>query len=346
MPPRIELVEKWTDLSEQLAATQDDKPLLTQEDYERQSETLKDKKDKFKAQIVWRNVILMSALHVGAIVGIRQCFVSAQWKTMAFAYLLYVMSGLGITAGAHRLWSHRSYKAKWPLRLLLAFFNCIAFENSLYEWTRDHRVHHKYCETDADPHDARRGFFFSHVGWLLCRKHPDVKNKGRLIDMSDMLADPIVRLQHRHYLPLVAVCCFAIPTLIPYMMWNETLYNAFYICALLRYTYTLHATWFVNSAAHMWGRKPYDKHIMASENKGVSFGALGEGFHNYHHVFPWDYATSELGYEINLTKMFIDFFAYIGWAYERKVASPEMIKQRKLRTGDVDDHNPYGNSHH
>lgn len=344
MPPRIETVEKWADLSEQLAASQDDKPLLSEQEYQREKAQRK-KQRLFQTDIVWRNVILMSALHVGAIVGIRQCFLSAQWKTILFAYILYIVTGLGITAGAHRLWSHRSYKAKWPLRLILGLFNTIAFENSIYEWTRDHRVHHKYCETDADPHDARRGFFFSHVGWLLCRKHPEVRNKGKLIDMSDMLADPIVRFQHRYYLPLVATFCFLVPTLVPYFVWNETIFNAFYVCALLRYCVTLHATWFVNSAAHMWGRKPYDKKIMASENRGVAFGALGEGFHNYHHVFPWDYATSELGYEINVTKMFIDFFASIGWAYERKVASPEMIKQRKLRTGDVVDHGAYGHDH-
>lgn len=346
MPPRVRFVEKWADLSEDLAKTQNDKPLLSKQDYEQQKELLNEKKDKFNAEIVWRNVILMSALHFGALVGIYLAFVSAQWKTVVFAYLLYIAAGLGITAGAHRLWSHRSYKAKWPLRLILALYNTIAFQNSIYEWTRDHRVHHKYCETDADPHDARRGFFFSHVGWLLCRKHPEVKNKGKLIDMSDIMADPIVRFQKRYYLPLIATFCFLLPTIIPYILWNETMYNAFYVCALLRYCFTLHITWFVNSAAHMWGRKPYDKHIMASENRGVSLGALGEGFHNYHHVFPWDYATSELGYELNITKVFIDFFASVGWAYERKKASPEMIKGRKLRTGDVDEHGQYGSSHY
>lgn len=79
----------------------------------------------------------------------------------------------------------------------LASFSLIYFQNSIFEWSRDHRAHHKFSETDADPHNARRGFFFSHIGWLLVRKHPDVKEKGKLIDLSDLKADPVVVIQDR-----------------------------------------------------------------------------------------------------------------------------------------------------
>lgn len=347
MPPRVELVERNLELSQR----REESLIQPKEQPRQQTATTTTnaqttQQQNYKLQIVWRNVILMSALHFGALLGLRQCFVSAQWKTIACAYILYVMGGLGITAGAHRLWAHRAYKAKWPLRVILACMQSLAFENSIYEWSRDHRVHHKCSETDGDPHNAKRGFFFSHVGWLLCRKHPDVITKGKQIDLSDLIADPIVRFQHRYYLASILVFCFILPTLIPYILWGETLYNSFYISALLRYVVTLHVTWLVNSAAHMWGRRPYDKTINPSENRTVSFWALGEGFHNYHHVFPWDYATSELGYDLNLTKLFIDFFASFGWAYERKVVSPEMIKQRKLRTGDTGDFGPYGPHNH
>ncbi|KAL6426387.1 hypothetical protein ACFW04_009107 [Cataglyphis niger] len=114
------------------------------------------------------------------------------------AIFLYQCSGFGITAGAHRLWAHRSYKAKWPLQLLLMILNTIAFQDSAIDWARDHRVHHKYSETDADPHNAKRGFFFSHVGWLLCRKHPEVKEKGKGIDLSDLESDPILAFQRKY----------------------------------------------------------------------------------------------------------------------------------------------------
>jgi stearoyl-CoA desaturase (delta-9 desaturase) len=301
-------------------------------------------KSAYKLQIVWRNVAIMAALHVSAIYGLYLCFVSAKWQTTAFAIILYLLSGLGITAGAHRLWSHRSYKAKFPLRLILAFFNTMAFENDIYEWSRDHRVHHKYSETNADPHNATRGFFFAHCGWLLCKKHPDVIEKGKLVNCEDILTDPIVRFQRRFYLPLVTVCCFVIPTIVPHFYWNETYWNAYFVCALLRYCWTLNMTWLVNSAAHLWGRKPYDKHINPSENPSVIIGAIGEGFHNYHHTFPYDYATSEFGPKFNFTTCFINLFAAIGWAYDLRTVSPQAIVQRKLRTGDISEKGPYGRS--
>ena len=148
-------------------------------------------------QIVWKNVSYMSALHIGALYGIYLLLFKIKLWTILFTAVLYLISAYGITAGAHRLWSHKAYKAKWPLRLILMVFNCCSGQNSIYEWARDHRVHHKYSDTDADPHNSSRGFFFSHVGWLLVKKHPDVISKGQKIDLSDIKADPIVMFQKR-----------------------------------------------------------------------------------------------------------------------------------------------------
>lgn len=139
--------------------------------------------------------------------------------------MFYTMSGFGITAGAHRYWAHKAYKAKTPLRLLLAYMQTLAFQvswfielnekkiqihamyefyircsslqNHIYEWCRDHRVHHKFTETNADPHNATRGFFFAHMGWLLCKKHDAVKVKGKTVDLSDLEQDPIVVFQRK-----------------------------------------------------------------------------------------------------------------------------------------------------
>jgi len=134
------------------------------------------------------------------------------------------------------------------------------------------------------------------------------------------------------------------PTLVPTLLWGETAWNAFFVCAMFRYCFTLNMTWLVNSAAHMWGQRPYDEHINPSENYVTVFGAIGEGFHNYHHTFPWDYSTSELGWKFNLTTIFINAFARIGWAYDLKTVTPQMIKQRKHRTGHHGDHGLFG--HH
>ncbi|XP_023246138.1 acyl-CoA Delta(11) desaturase-like isoform X2 [Copidosoma floridanum] len=290
---------------------------------------------EYKLQLVWRNIILFAVLHTGALYGVYLAFTSAKIATTIFAFLLYQISGFGITAGAHRLWAHRSYKATWQLRLLLVIFNTLAFQDSAIDWARDHRMHHKYSETDADPHNATRGFFFSHVGWLLCRKHPQVREKGKGLDMSDLYSDPILHFQKKYYIYLMPIVCFVIPMLIPVYLWNETWTNAYFIPTILRYTFTLNMTWLVNSAAHLFGNKPYDKFINPAQNRGVAIFALGEGWHNYHHVFPWDYKTSELGtYGFNFTTAFIDFFSRIGWAYDLKTVSMDMVKKRVERTGD------------
>ncbi|KAF5302715.1 hypothetical protein FQR65_LT08457 [Abscondita terminalis] len=292
------------------------------------------KPDEYKLRLVWRNIFLFAYLHALALYGFYLMFTSAKILTSLWGFVLYQLGGLGITAGAHRLWAHRSYKAKWPLRLLLTLFNTLAFQDAVVDWARDHRVHHKYSETNADPHNATRGFFFAHVGWLLCRKHPEVREKGKGIDLSDLYQDPILRYQKKFYLLVMPIVCFIIPTTVPMYLWNETFMNAFCI-NLFRYTFTLNATWLVNSAAHIFGDKPYDRFINPSENISVAVLAMGEGWHNYHHTFPWDYKTSELGkYSTNFTTAFIDFMARIGWAYELKTVPQELIKKRVLRTGD------------
>jgi len=288
-----------------------------------------------KFEWVWRNFLTFSFYHISAIYGLWLLFSSAKLYTIAFAVALWPISLIGITAGAHRLWAHRSYKAKLPLRIILAVCNTIAFQGCAIHWARDHRVHHKFSETDADPHNAKRGFFFSHVGWLLCKKHPDVIEKGRSIDISDLLADPVLVFQKKHYLILMPLACFILPTLAPMYFWSESFVNSFFVATMFRWTFVLNVTWLVNSAAHKWGDKPYDVNIQAVQNPTVAVFALGEGWHNYHHVFPWDYKTAELGnYRANFTTAFIDFFAKVGWAYELKTVSNKIIETRVERTGD------------
>ncbi|XP_049868603.1 acyl-CoA Delta-9 desaturase-like [Pectinophora gossypiella] len=289
--------------------------------------------NKNKPTIYWSSVSFFTVLHVMGVYGWYLIFTKALRLTVIWAHVYAVFGGMGITAGAHRYWTHRSYKAKLPLQVLLMLFNCIALQNPIIDWARDHRMHHKYSETDADPHNAKRGFFFSHIGWLMVRKHPDIKAKGHTIDMSDLMSDPVLQFQKKNYGILVLLMSVIVPMYVP-TLWGEAPWTSFVVCVLTRYVTTLNYTWLVNSAAHMWGNKPYDKNISPTENKLVSLVTFGEGFHNYHHTYPWDYKTSELGSSLNFTKVFIDFMAGIGWAYDLKTVSSEIIEQRIDRTGD------------
>jgi stearoyl-CoA desaturase (delta-9 desaturase) len=289
-----------------------------------------------RVDLVWRNIYLFIYLHIAAAYGLYLLVTgNVMWQTVIWAGLMHICGAFGITAGAHRYWSHKSFKAKLPLKVILVFMQTVSFQNSIHEWSRDHRVHHKYSETNADPHNATRGFFFAHMGWLLCRKHPAVKAKGKQIDMSDLEAEPLVMFQKNHYVPLVLFTSFFMPTLVAWYFWGESFVTAWCFAAQLRYCFNLHCTWLVNSAAHLWGDKPYDESINPAENKGVAIFAFGEGWHNYHHVFPWDYKTAELGrYKYNFTTAFIDFFAWIGWAYDLKTVSDKVVRDRVRRTGD------------
>ncbi|XP_058788847.1 acyl-CoA Delta-9 desaturase-like [Phymastichus coffea] len=293
-------------------------------------------KKKYQVKLVWRNIIGLIFIHACALYGLYLAFTSAKMATNLFAIFLFEITAIGITAGVHRLWSHRSYKAKWPLKLILVFLNNMAFQGHIILWARDHRTHHKYSDTDADPHNANRGFFFAHIGWLCVRKHPDVIEKGKGIDMSDLYADPILRFQKMcYYEVLMPLCCYVLPTVVAVYGWNEGWPNAFFIAGFLRHVCMLHNTFLVNSAAHLYGYKPYDKNILPVQNFTVAIMAVGEGWHNYHHTFPWDYKASELkNYRANFTNAFIDFFAWIGWAYDLKTVSPDIIKNRVQRTGD------------
>ncbi|XP_061382401.1 acyl-CoA Delta-9 desaturase-like [Danaus plexippus] len=290
----------------------------------------------YEWQIVWRNVLAFVYLHMATLYGIYLILIGkTKILTLIFAVTISAMSAMGVTAGAHRLWAHRAYKARWPLRIFLAVMQTMAFQNHIYEWVRDHRVHHKFTETDADPHNAKRGFFFSHMGWLMVRKHKAVFEKGASVDMSDLEKDPIVMFQKKTYLVLMPLLCFVVPAWLPVVLWNENPWVSWYVASMLRYTISLHFTWLVNSAAHIWGNRPYDQYIGATDNKAVAICAFGEGWHNYHHVFPWDYKAAELGnYSTNLSTALIDFAAKYGLAYDLKTVSIEMIRKRVSRTGD------------
>ncbi|XP_063925341.1 acyl-CoA Delta-9 desaturase-like [Zophobas morio] len=289
----------------------------------------------YKPQIVWPNVIVLLLYHYFSVLGLYYMLtMTLKWQTTLFFVILGRAGGLGASAGSHRLWSHKAYKAKLPLRIMLCVFQTVAFQNCIYEWARDHRVHHKFTDTDADPHNINRGFFFSHMGWLMVRKHPDVIKRGKTLDLSDLEADPVVRFQKKYYVVLAPVLCFVFPTMVPWYFWNEDLYISFCVAGMLRYILTLHFTWVVNSVAHTWGTKPYNRSIRPTENKLAAVLSGGEGWHNYHHVFPWDYKAAELGTSPhNLSAIFIDIMAKIGWAYDLRTASPKMIKERRNEIG-------------
>ncbi|XP_057336466.1 acyl-CoA Delta-9 desaturase-like [Microplitis mediator] len=300
---------------------------------------------EFQTKLVWKPVIFMTVLHL---VSLYYFVTFPYWQQLGvfmFAFIISSFANFGVTAGAHRLWTHRAYKAKTPLRIILAVFFYMAGQNSIHYWVRDHRVHHKYTDTPADPHDNTRGFWFSHVGWLVMKRRPEVFQRGKKIDMSDILNDPVVQFFDRHSFIFTILLTIVLPIVIPVYIFGHSWKWTIIAQIFMRYPWCLNATWSVNSFAHMFGYHSYDKNIRPAENIFVSFVAAGEGWHNYHHTFPWDYKTSEFkSFFFNNTTNWIDLFAKIGWAYDLRQASPELIKLTAERRGDGTHPNDVGKS--
>jgi len=253
--------------------------------------------------------------------------------TLAWAFMLWPISGFGITGGAHRLWSHRSYTASRSFRCVTMIFNSIANQGTIWHWARDHRTHHFHSETVADPHDAIRGFWFAHLGWLYLKKDPRVAEAGNKVNMDDLRADGFVMFQKNTDPWWNLFWCFVFPGLVSAYCWGETGWNSFFVPGAFRYIWVLHMTWFVNSAAHLWGERPYDPSSNPAENPLVAIAAIGEGWHNWHHKYPFDYAASELGVlrQYNPTKAAIDLGAALGLVSERKRATAMWNRERAKR---------------
>jgi stearoyl-CoA desaturase (delta-9 desaturase) len=258
--------------------------------------------------------------HISALYGVYLLSVAnSAVMTIDVFIQQQVLSMLGVAIGNHRLWSHKSFKAILPVRIVLMLASCMCNEGSIYWWTRNHVMHHKYSDTDADPHNSSRGLLFSHMTWLFYEKHPKLMEKSKEVDFSHLLSDPVVRFQYaidpyfRHFM------CFGAPTIYGYYVYNDWVIGLF-VFGFLRWIMTLHLTWTVNSLAHYTGSRKYNKDIKPTDNWWLSVLTIGEGWHNYHHTYPYDYTSAEKHalIQYNPSAMLIDTLALSGMVYDRK----------------------------
>lgn len=273
-----------------------------------------------KVSLNHSNIAVMSMIHFFGIAGIFYLPQAAS-STIVLAIILYFLTGLSITGGLHRFWSHRSYTAKRPLQIFYLFFSTMAMVGSTIWWCRDHRIHHKYSDTELDPHNARRGFWWSHIGWLFFEKPAAIREAAKKIPMDDLYGDGLLRLQHKYYQWISPVLALGVPVALS-SLWHDPI-GGLMVAGFLRIMLKLHATLAINSFAHAWGRKPYRPDILPVENHLLSLFAHGEGYHNFHHAYQYDWKASESLRCINLT-------AWMIWACE-KMGLAEGLKEAKIR---------------
>ena len=283
--------------------------------------------------IHWKMFIYITSIHLFAIISLFM-IPYCKWQTLVWAVSLWPISGFGITGIAHRFVSHKSYKGNIQYRILGMLLNGIANQGSLYTWCITHRIHHKCSEKQADPHNATLGFFYSHMGWLMLHKSKEYKEERKKLNIDDLLNDSVIMFQKKWDPWLNFFLCFVFPTVVAVYGWKETVVNSLMISGMLRYVVVLHFTWLVNSLAHMKGHRPYTRNKNGpAENFLVTLVSLSEGNHDWHHLYPYDYAASELCWsqlKYNPTKMIIDFFALLGWVTDRKRALKAWEHKKQL----------------
>jgi len=238
--------------------------------------------------------------------------------------LLYAC-GLSITGGYHRLWAHRAYQAHGSLKLFYVLFGAMAFQNSILIWASTHRIHHRHVDdVDHDPYSINRGLWYAHLGWML-RDYPSAR-----LDYSnarDLLDDKLVMFQHRYYLPLALFMNIGFPFLLG-LAFGDAM-GWLMVGGLLRFVVNHHVTFLINSLAHYWGRRPYTIENTARDNDLIALLTYGEGYHNYHHLFQWDYRNGVRWWQFDPTKWMIASLSWIGVTRNLKRV-PEFRIQRAM----------------
>ena len=237
--------------------------------------------------------------------GFSHGYHAAAW--ISFAVLL-TTNELAITCGYHRLFAHTTYEARPALKLVYLLFGAMALQNSAILWSAGHRTHHRYIDDPMrDPYCARRGFWFSHIGWML-RNYPS--GEPDLSTVRDLQRDPLVMWQHRHYLPIALAMNIGVPLLVGWACGD--IVGVLLLGGVLRLVVSHHLTFFINSLAHIVGIQPYTDENTARDNAVVALLTFGEGYHNFHHMFAHDYRNGVRWWQWDPSKWFIYAMHWMG----------------------------------
>lgn len=254
---------------------------------------------------------------------------------VVIALVFYVITGMGITVGYHRHFTHGSFKAKTPLRVVLGIAGSMAIQGPVIQWVADHRRHHAYSDREGDPHSpwrygtslvaVARGFVWAHMGWLFERRKT---NYQRFI--PDLLADRAIRMVSKLFGVWVLVS-LALPALIGGLVtwsWAGAL-TGFFWGGLVRMAVSHHVTWSINSICHMFGERPFRSRDKSRNFWPLAILSMGESWHNLHHADPTCARHGVLRGQIDISARLIWFFEKFGWAWEVRWPTPRRLEKLK-----------------
>ena len=282
-------------------------------------------------KINWLNSIFLFATPVFALIGIilHWIYFSPPGLLELIVFVgLYFACGLSITVGYHRLFSHRSHNAKWPLVLFYSIFGAGSFQNSIIEWCSDHRRHHKMSDSEDDPYSASKGFWYSHIGWILLEEENFTNDFS---NVKDLQQSKIIMWQHRNVFLIGALSGLILPAVIGLIVGGISgAIGCFVWAGLARVVFVHHGTFLINSAAHIWGTQPYSEENSSKDSFWLAFLTFGEGYHNFHHTFQADYRNGHKWYHMDPSKWWIQSFKYLGLNSDLKSTPKHSIEIAKV----------------
>jgi len=262
--------------------------------------------------LAWGTILLFLAMTIVTVLGVPLFAYFYDYTLLDWILLiiLYIVTGLGITVGYHRMISHRSFECQPWVKVCLLIAGGWALQNSALLWCADHIRHHARTDSDEDPYNAQKGFWHSHCGWLFVETlHRSDSYERRL------RKDPIIMWQHRHY-PAIVASGLLVPFVAGYIS-NGLIsgLGCFLLAGMLRIVLVLNSTFTINSLCHMWGSQPHGTQDSSRDSWLISFVSFGEGYHNYHHTFSYDYRNGPRWYNFDPSKWLIYLLALTGLAY-------------------------------
>lgn len=259
------------------------------------------------------------------------------WLELGLLAGMYIATGLGVTIGFHRLFSHKSFEAFWPVKFLFGVLGSMSMQGPMLRWVAVHRRHHEHSDGEEDPHSPHgygggflgvvRGLWHAHIGWMFDEKYPNLRRYVR--DLHD---DRMVQFISRMFGLWVAIG-LAIPTLIGWAVtgtWQGAALGLLW-GGLVRIFVVHHATFSINSICHVWGYQSYRGEDESRNNFLCGWLGLGEGWHNNHHAFPASARHGLAIWEFDLSYLVIRALKLVGLAWDIRLPSPQALEAKVLR---------------
>ena len=260
-----------------------------------------------KYSLDWVNVSYFLLIHIGALFALLPS--NFNWEAVGLAvFLHWFTGGLGITLGFHRLVTHRSFATPKWLEYFLVFCGSLTCQGGVIDWVGLHRMHHLHSDNELDPHDSNLGFWWSHMGWMLCHI-PGKQDVPRFT--KDINNDPVYQFLQNYFVPIQVVLGLGLYFAggLSWVVWG----------IFLRLVVVFHCTWFVNSATHKFGYRTYESNDSSKNCWWVALVTYGEGWHNNHHAYQYSARHGLQWWEIDLTWMTIRLLQMLGLATKVKL---------------------------